>query len=457
MKRVAIVGAGPAGIAAADLLVGRAGISVTLIDEGQQPGGQIFRQPHPGLASDMKRLLGAGHKRLERFRALCSNVLPQLDYRPRTLVWNVFGGELMTLGERGVDSLSYDALLIATGATDRVLPVKGWTMPGVYTLGGAQILLKEQGCLIGRQVVFCGASPLLYLAALQYHRAGGAVAAVLDTTPIAAKVKAIPRLLALPGVLKDGLSYMAALRLAGVPIVVGVTLDAFVGDGRAAEVRYRAGGRAHAVACDAVAYGFGLRPEMQLAELADCALRYDSFRRQWYPDHDGDGRCGHGVYVAGDVAQMGGAEAAVHSGRLAALSILADLGLEAPASPEPDRAALARQLTFQDGLGHAFAWPAAHVAGLAGEVMLCRCEGVSVGEVRRGLRSAGGPQEANRAKAATRCGMGRCQGRFCGPALAELVAAETGADGVARPLDRLRAQPPIKPLPISAVAGEPLA
>lgn len=456
MTRIAIVGAGPAGMAAAGLLAGIPGLNVTLVDEGPRPGGQIFRQPHPHLAADMKRLLGAAYGRLERFQRLCADVLPRIDYRPRTAVWNVFERELMTLGPDGLDAVPYDALLIATGATDRVFPVAGWTTPGVYTLGGAQILLKEQGCLIGRRVVFCGSSPLLYLAALQYLRAGGEVAAVLDTTSMARKAQALPRLLGLPGVLADGLSYMARLRLAGVPIATGVMLEAFEGDGRVSQVRYRDGGQERTVACDAVAYGFGLRPELQLAELAECALRYDAARRQWYPSHDGDGRCGDGVYVAGDVAQMGGAEAAIHSGRLAALAILADLGAPVPVPTGPDRAALARHLAFQDGLGAAFAWPASAGAALADDVTLCRCEGVTVGAVRDALRSAGGPQEANRAKAATRCGMGRCQGRFCGAALAEIVAAETGADAAGRPLDRLRAQPPIKPLPLSAVAGEPL-
>src|SRR5947199_7757535 len=119
------------------------------------------------------------------------------------------------------DTVAFDALILATGATDRVLPILGWTLPGVFTVGGAQILLKEHGCLIGRRVVFCGSSPLLYLAAKQYRAMGAEIVAVLDTTPFAAKIAAAGDLAALPGTLARGIGYMAALRRAGVALYQG--------------------------------------------------------------------------------------------------------------------------------------------------------------------------------------------------------------------------------------------
>ena len=109
---------------------------------------------------------------------------------------------LHTLRANVADTVAFDALILATGATDRVMPIPGWTLPGVFTLGGAQVLLKEHGCLIGRRIVFCGSSPLLYLAAKQYRAMGAEIAAVLDTTPFAAKVGAAPDLLAAPQTLR---------------------------------------------------------------------------------------------------------------------------------------------------------------------------------------------------------------------------------------------------------------
>ncbi len=456
MKKVAIVGAGPAGIAAATELAGKPGLEVCLIDEASRPGGQIFRHPQPHVDTDMGKVLGRAYDKFERFHAQSVMVTGKVDYRPQTLVWNVFEQHLHTVSKGKLDEVPYDFLIIATGATDRILPVKGWTLPGVYTLGGAQILLKEQGCLIGRRVVFCGSSPLLYLAALQYARSGGEVAAVLDTTPLAAKIGAAPQLLAKPGILAEGLYHIAQLRLMSVDIHGGVRLEAFEGAGAVSAVRYTGRGSENLVACDAVAFGFGLRPETQLAELAGCSLDYDPLRRQWYPSHDPDGRCGGGVYVAGDGAQMGGADAAALSGKLAAWALLTDTGIESRPNGKCRAASqeLDRLLTFQRGLSQAFAWPATEAARLADTTILCRCENVSVGEVRTALRMTGGPSETNRVKSVTRCGMGRCQGRFCEAGLAEIVASEGPVKGEGT--ERLRAQPPIKPLALSTVQGLPL-
>jgi NADPH-dependent 2,4-dienoyl-CoA reductase/sulfur reductase-like enzyme len=447
LHKIVIVGAGPAGIAAGAVLA-KAGLSITLIDEGSQPGGQIHRAPAPGLALDMRALLGRSHADYRRFHVTAENLCGQVDYQPGTLAWNVYDRAVQVTAAAGLAAVPYDALVIATGATDRVMPVAGWTLPGVFTLGGAQALLKGQGCLIGTQVAFCGSSPLLYVAALQYQQLGGRVAAVIDTTPFRSKLRAVPNLLAAPAMLAKGLRSMAALRRRGIPIVHGARIEAFEGEDRVSAVSYRdAGGGQHRVACDGVAYGHGLRSESQLAEVAGCSLQYDAVQRQYRPVVDRDGRAGRGIYLAGDGGTIGGAEAARVSGALAGAAILADLGVAAPA---PDVAALRRSLRrlrrFQAGVAEAFAWPHAAAAALADAVVICRCENVTVGEVRQAIRQ--GASEANRVKAATRCGMGRCQGRFCGPALAELTAAT--------PLDRLRAQPPIKPLPIAAAQGAPL-
>lgn len=453
MPRVVIVGAGPAGIAAA-AAVAHSTLDIMLIDEARRPGGQVHRSPAPGLALDMRRLLGTGLGAYERFHALANVVCARVDYRPETTVWSVHGGAVHLSHGAGIETLPYDALILAPGATDRVMPMPGWTQPGIFTLGAAQALLKDQGCLIGRRVVFCGSSPLLYVAALQYLRVGGEVAAVLDTTAFADKLIAVPRMLAASGTLRDGLLCLAALRRRSVPVLHGVRLERFVGGEAVSAVVYRrASGSVGRTDCDAVAYGHGLRPETQLAELAGCTLRYDPLRRLHVPDTDGDGRAGQGVYVAGDGGVIGGAEAAAVSGRLAGRALLHDLGLHpVDAEAAADRRRLRRLRRFQDGLATAFRWPAELAGALDDFVILCRCENVAVGEVRAALEQPIGSAETNRVKAATRCGMGRCQGRYCGPALAELVAALAGR--TAEELGHLRAQAPVKPLPIGIAADQ---
>src|SRR5207247_10326554 len=140
------------------------------------------------------------------------NLKDRIDYRPRTLAWAIDDRTLHTVAGGAAATVDFDAIILATGATDRTLPIKGWTLPGVFTLGGAQVLLKEHGCLIGQRVVFCGSSPLLYLAAKQYRAMGAEIAAVLDTTPFSAKVVATPDLLMTPLTFARGLGYIKSLR-----------------------------------------------------------------------------------------------------------------------------------------------------------------------------------------------------------------------------------------------------
>ena len=208
-------------------------------------------------------------------------------------------------------------------------------------------------------------------------------------------------------------------------------------------------GREMIIACDAVAMGYGLKPETQMAELAGAKFIFDDDFRLWLPEIDADGRAGPYLYLAGDGAAIGGADAAEASGILAALALLADKGHSVS---QVDlawlRQTIKRLRQFQRGLSKAFAWPHTLANALPDETILCRCENVSVAEIRSALSSGLIPSEINRVKAITRCGMGRCQSRMCGPALQEIIAAHCGnsVDSVGR----LRGQAPVKPIPLSA-------
>ena len=452
MTEIVIVGAGPAGISAAELLVAN-GLKPILIDEGARAGGQGYRRPADDLALDMTRLMGSEAGRYaalhKRFGALHS----QIDYRPQTLVWAIDGKHLHLLRDGRAETLDCDRLLIASGAMDRIAPLPGWTKPGVFTLGGAQAALKDQGCLIGSRVAFLGSSPLLALAAKQYRAMGAEIAVIADTTAFSAKLAAMPALLGAPRTLLRGLLYMAAALRAGIPTLHGVTPVAVEGDGRVEALVLRDdSGREPRFACDAIALGYGLKPETQLADLAGAEFAYDPDFRLFLPKIDGFGRARPGLYLAGDGVRIGGADAAEASGALAAHAILADLGrTQDIAAIRLLARRVARLRDFQRGLARAFAWPREQIAALPDPVTLCRCENVTVGEVRSAMAKALGPVEVNRVKAITRCGMGRCQGRVCGPALQEIVAGAAGITG--EQAGRLRAQAPVKPIALCA-AGE---
>ena len=449
---IVIIGAGPAGVRAAATLA-RNGRPVVLIDENMRVGGQIYRQPPPGAERPAAALYGfEAEKAIAIHRAL-DGLHDRIDYRPETLVWNARGHVLDLTGPRGSERLLFDRLVLATGATDRSIPFPGWTLPGVFSLGGAQIALKAQGCAIGRRVVFAGTGPLLPLVAYQYAKAGADVAAVLDTSSFATKLKAAPGLLALPTVFAKGLYYLAQLKRRGIRVIEGVEGFAVEGDARPEAIAWRRGAASGRIACDAVGAGFGLRSETQLADLLGCAFAFDELTRQWLPVKDAEGRASERhLYLAGDGAGIAGADAAELAGERVAWTLLGDIGaaIDDGRAAMLDRA-LARIQRFRRAIEAAYPFPHHFHAAISDALTICRCEGVTAGDLRRQVEGREA-SEMNRLKAYSRLGMGRCQGRMCASAGAELLSHWRGVD--LGTVGRLRGQAPVKPIPVAAAAPE---
>lgn len=442
-----VVGAGPAGIRAAQALA-VAGLRPLVVDEAPACGGQIYRQRLVPDERSARALYGSEARKAEALHRDFAALAGQIDYWPQALLWNLREGsaDIAVAGENR--RVAYDGLILATGATDRILPIPGWTLPGVFTLGGAQIALKAQGCAIGRRVVFVGSGPLLYLVAWQYMKAGIEVAAVLDAAPFSAKFAMLRGLSLFPAVVLRGMRFVAELRLRGVAIHDGVEDVRIEGNDEVAGIAWRQAGRERRIACDGVGYGLALRSETQAADLAGCAFRFDQRDRAWLPKRDAAGRTSvPGVYIAGDGAGIAGADAAERAGERAALALCEDrrlpFSLERAATLEAE---LARIDRFRDVLETAFPFPAHWATALAADTLLCRCEEISVGDARKAIDRFD-ITELNRLKAVSRVGMGRCQGRICGAAAAELLAAQTGQD--IESVGRLRSQAPLKPLPLA--------
>lgn len=444
MKPVVIIGAGPAGIRAAQTLVAH-GVRPVLVDESARGGGQIYRRQPANFKRSPVKLYGFEARKASALHHTLDTLREHLDYRPETLVWNAEDGALDTLRDGCAARLAYSRVIVATGATDRILPVPGWTLPGVYSLGAAQIALKFQGCAIGERVVFAGSGPLLYLVAYQYAKAGAKVLAVLDSSPFSAQVRALPGLLSLPGTLAKGLYYRSWLTAHGIPVHQGATLNRIDGQRRVQSLMWSDAKGQHLLECDAVAFAHGLRSETQLADLLGCEFAWSPLNRAWLPTRDRACRSTVAqVYLAGDGAGIMGADAAEMAGERAALALLEDIGyLIPPQRPAQLEQSMARIGDFRQGLERAFAFPEGWATGIGDDVMICRCEEVRAGDIRQVVRE--GHWEINRVKAHCRVGMGRCQGRMCGAAAAEIIACE-GQRAVSG-IGRLRAQAPIKPLP----------
>jgi thioredoxin reductase len=459
---VAIVGAGPAGLAAAAEALAR-GLSVALLDDNALPGGQYFRQAPRELrragAAD-----GREHRRAEAlFRAIEH---PRLRYLGGAVVWDAPGPGVLAFA-RGADSgrVQARAVVVASGAVERAVPFPGWTLPGVLTAGGVQNLIKSQRVLPGRRFLVAGNGPLLLVAAHSIVRAGGTVVEVAEGAVLARAWRHAPGLLAAPDVLRRGLGYRAALARAGVPVRSGQTIVAARGPGEVAEAVVApidpAGrvdrSRARAIAVDTVVAGFGLVPAVELTGLLGCRHRWDARRGGWVPERSGDLETTvRDVFAVGDGAGIGGAEVALVEGRLAGLLVALRLG----ACDEPRvagdlrrwRRRVRRLHRVRDAIAALWAPPASFLDLLASDTIVCRCEDVTAGEVG-GVVDAD-VESLDVLKAATRVTMGRCQGRNC---LGTVTAILARARAVPREaLGAPRPRPPARPIPLAALLHEPL-
>lgn len=454
---LAIVGAGPAGMAAA-AEAASLGLTVTMLDDNARAGGQYFRQPPAGF-----RHTGAMFLDKDRARgAALADALkqPSIVHWQGAVVWDMPepGVLAVAAGERS-GRVRAKAILVATGAQDRPVPFPGWTLPGVISAGGLQNLLKGQRVVPGRRAVVVGNGPLLLLIGANLVRAGIGVAAVVEAAPIWRRVpSALPLLLRAPSVLAQAIRYRAILARASVPVLTGWTVTAARGVDaveRCSVAPIDAAGRVdrareRSLDCDLLVTGFGLMPSVEFPRLIGADLAYDRKRGGWTVKRDAAFQCSvPNVYVAGDGAGIGGAEMALLEGRIAARAIARRLGKPAP-SDHMLRGAWSKRDAFRRGLEAIYRPPASFLDLMTDDTIVCRCEDVTAGDIAKRRDELAG--SVTQVKATTRLSMGRCQGRNCLVTLAAMVARETGVDASAIALPRPR--PPLRPIPIGDLAFE---
>lgn len=451
---IAVLGGGPAGMAAATEAA-RRGARVVLLEESAAPGGQVYRAPPAGFVVPADADSRAG----DALRAALRDSGAEL--RTGCRVWGIGGGPLVPQGAATVpfrlDALAPDgqsfavqarALVLCAGTHERIIAFPGWTLPGVLGLAAATVLLKAHGVLPGRRVVVAGAGPLLFAVAAKLLKAGAEVAAVVDLAHQAEWLRALPALAARPDLLARGLAWRATLRLRGVPVLTGARVDAAAGG--AVLERVLIGTRW--IDCDALCIGHGLVPATEATRAFRAAHRYAAEEGGWVPVLDADRHCSVPLlYAAGDGAGVRGAAAAPASGRLAALAALHDLGMlpdHAAARAAPARefaraakggAAMARMMALRPEL----------VRAIPPDTVVCRCEGVTRAEIDAAC--ADGATDMNQMKQFTRCGMGPCQGRLCGETAAELVALHVGGrESAGFATGRL----PLRPVAMDTLLGD---
>jgi NADPH-dependent 2,4-dienoyl-CoA reductase/sulfur reductase-like enzyme len=447
-----VIGAGPAGLAASATAAG-AGLATLLLDENAGPGGQVWRAINATPVTD-RSVLGTDYWSGDATVAAARTSGAEIIHR--ATVWSLdrnleigvsIGGGSVFIGARRV--------IIATGAQELPFPIPGWTLPGVMTAGAAQTLLKSSGLVPDSRTIIAGHGPLLWLLAAQILRLGGRIDRVLDTTARSNYRAALPHAFSFmtsPYFMK-GLALMREVR-AKVPVISGVTELAADGEGKLATVSYVAGGRRETVSADLLLLHQGVVPNVNLAMAAGVEHRWDERQLCWSPVLDANGASSvDGIAIAGDGAGIGGAEAAICRGRIAARSAIAALAPGAAAKLAPIaalRAELGRTMRGRAFLDTLFQ-PAKQFRIPAGDTIVCRCEEVTAQDILDSVAiGATGP---NQLKAYHRTGMGPCQGRLCGLTVTELIAEARGKTPQEIGYYRLRA--PVKPIMLSELASLP--
>jgi hypothetical protein len=450
---VAVIGAGPAGLTAA-ATAAELGLSVALLDEQAHPGGQIYRDvARAGV--DRLQVLGndyaAGRTLVERFtRSTARHV-------GGAAVWQVTRDRVIHYLKDGrSQSITAGQVILCTGAMERPFPIPGWTLPGVMTAGAAQILVKSAGLAPSQPVVLAGCGPLLYLLAWQYLRAGVRIGAIVDTTQRGDYLRALRHIGGAVAGWRDvmkGLALIRTVRRAGIPFHRGASDLAVEGGERATALSFRVGAKPHCVQADLILLHQGVVPNNQITASLRLAHRWDDQQLCWVPAADAWGRLAlYGFLIAGDGRGISGGAAAALQGQLAALAAAHSAGrlpeVERDRQAKTLRSALRRQLHIRPFLDTLYRPKLQHRVP-ADDVIACRCEEVSAGELRRMVAlGCTGPSQT---KAFSRCGMGPCQGRLCGLTVTEVIAHERGVSPAE--VGHFRIRPPIKPITLAELAA----
>ncbi|HJT01088.1 MAG TPA: FAD/NAD(P)-binding oxidoreductase [Terriglobales bacterium] len=387
---VLVVGGGPAGIAAA-CCAAEAALRVAVADDNSALGGQIWRGEH---SSPSSKEAESWYQRVKDLR---------VEHLPGTRVFaQADSHTLLAETDSSVCEFSFRSLIIATGARERFLPFPGWTLPNVMGAGGLQALAKSGWNVRGRKVVVAGTGPLLLAVAAHLKEYGAKVRLIAEQASQRQLLLFALGLCRQPSKLKDALSLRR--QLLGVPYLNGCWPVAAEGKQKLETVTLRRGAKTWCVSCDYLACGFHLVPNTELAALLGCAIengkvRVDDLQQTTLPN----------VYCAGEPTGIGGLELSLLEGQIA--------GYSAAGQRDSARRLFAnrnKMRGFAAALERAFALRPELKELPRPETLVCRCEDVSLSRLRE-------HSSWRAAKLLTRCGMGPCQSRVCGPALEFLL------------------------------------
>lgn len=450
---VVVVGAGPAGMGAA-VSADQAGLSVLLVDEQTEPGGQIYRALEKNAGRDSHLLDDDYCAGLPLIRALRESTV---EYLPQTSVWNIDKAlQIDLLSDGQALRVCARHVILSAGAMERPVPIPGWTLPGVMGAAAADVLLKNSDMVPQGPVILAGSGPLLLLVATHMVANDVDLVAMVETAGIGDYCKSVPHL---PGALRSfsyllkGLQMRLQVRKAKVPLFLGCRDLKVVGEERAEGLSFTCRGKERKIAAETVLLHEGVIPNMRLSRLVGCENEWYKPQRYWRPKVNAWGRTSvAGVSIAGDCAGVRGVGVATAAGHLAGLDAACRLQVISAAERDAKAAAyqqkVAKESLIRPFIDHVFPPSPQALVPPDDATIVCRCEELTAGDIREAV--ALGARDPAQIKGHTRAGMGPCQGRMCETTMAEIIAAETA--GEAEEVGCLRVRPPLKPMSIDQLA-----
>ncbi len=457
-----VIGAGPGGMQAA-ITAANCGMQVTLIDSNPHPGGQYYKQtPEQFSMTDRSN----HQSEAKSFIKNLNN--PLIRILSKTLVWGIFHNPKTNLwqttlhGENCPSRLEAPTIIIASGAYDRSIPFPGWDLPGVITAGAAQVMVKSQGILPGKQVIVSGTGPLQLAAAANLVDAGAKVVEILECNQKLVQ-KGFSHLPSVWGQWKrvqEGVEYAGSLIKGRVPYRIGYCVIGVNGDGRVEEAAiakldangYPQKDSLRKIAVDTVVVGYGLTPSTEFFRLLNVEMTYLDTIGVFIPKRNEFYQTSiPGIYAIGDCAGIGGAGLAIIEGKIAASHIAFQSGHANNSDFESILKQMKKRLKHEQKFAHmlenVFALPEGLFSLAKPDTIICRCEQISLAEVKEA--ASFGAQSITDIKNITRSGMGNCQGRTCGSLLTQILARETHCS----PSNGhyLQVRPPIHPIQVNII------
>lgn len=454
---IVIVGSGFAGIASANMLTGT-GLSILMIDENFHVGGQLLRKIPNELGKNKKYkpdyVKKIGNKFINNLKG------DDIEILNNTSVIGIYDNNeiLVEVEKKSVASVHYEVILFTTGARERYLPFKGWTLPGVFSAGMSQVLMKSSGILPSKDVVVGGSGLFLFSAAYEFLKNGARVRSVLESTGVVDKIKMLPVLLHNFSKIMEGARYLGKIGTSGVPIRFNTKIIEARGNGSLEEIVISKTdsngkfitGKEKIIKIGGFAYSYGFVPNIELPNLAGCKISFIKELGGWVVDVNENMETSiSGVFCAGEVTGVGGALKSVNEGETASISILERFDKKSSLQGKKGQMIKARKhhLNFAKYFNTLYGIRDEEISEIPDETIICRCEDVKMVDIREAVSN--GFISPGALKTSVRAGMGNCQGRTCGPIIYDLLGSVSGIEG--KNFSLFSNRPPVKPVKISSL------